>query len=100
PAARRVPLSGRSGVLAVRPDGTAALAVDRLGRAARGKTYEAWVIEGRRPRRAGLFRGEASGETLFTLDRRVPHDSIVAVTVEPAAGVAQPTTKPILSASA
>jgi anti-sigma-K factor RskA len=99
PAARRVLLSGgRSGVLAVRADGTAALAIRELERAPEGKAYEAWVIHGKTPRPAGLFGGGSQGATLVVLQRRVARGATVAVTVEPAAGVVQPTTTPILSA--
>ena len=97
PAARRIPLSGRSGVLALRRDGTAALAVEHLGRAPSGKTYEAWVI-GRTARPAGLFRGE-SATTLALLRLKVGGGAAVAVTVERAGGVSKPTSKPILSAA-
>jgi anti-sigma-K factor RskA len=100
PTARRVPLSGRRGVLAVRGDGTAALAVSSLGRAPSGKIYEAWVVSGKTPSPAGLFPGESGRPTLVALRLRVPHGSAVAVTVERSGGVAQPTTKPILSAAA
>jgi anti-sigma factor RsiW len=100
PAARRVPLSGRTGVLAVRGDGTAALAVASLGRAPSGKTYEAWVVRGQTPAPAGLFRGENGRPTLVALRLRVPRGSAVAVTVERSGGVSQPTTKPIFSAAA
>ena len=101
PSARRVSLAGgRSGVLALRPDGTAVLALRELERAPEGKTYEAWVIRGKTPRPAGLFRGGSKGATLLVLLGRVGRGDAVAVTVERAAGVAQPTTVPILSAQA
>ncbi len=100
PSARRVPLSGREGVLAVRPDGTAALAVNRLNRAPSGKTYEAWVVRGKTPKPAGLFGGENGRPTLVALRLRVPAGAGVAVTVERSGGVSAPTTRPILSASA
>jgi len=98
PAARRIPLSGRAGVLAVRPDGTGALAVARLDGAPPGKTYEAWVIRGKTPEPAGVFAGQEGRPTLAALETRVPRGSVVAVTVERRGGVSQPTTKPILSA--
>ena len=100
PAARRVSLKGRPGVLAVRPDGAAALAVSSLGPAPSGRTYEAWVIRGDALRRAGEFPGESGRPTLVALPLRVSHGAVVAVTVERSGGVSQPTTKPILSASA
>ena len=101
PAARRVPLSGRSGVLAVRPDGVAALAVNALGRAPSGKAYEAWVIRGKSlPQPAGVFGGRSDRPTLVALRRPVPKGVTVAVTVERRGGVSSPTTRPILSATA
>lgn len=100
PGARRVSLSGRAGVLAVRSDGTAALAVRELVGAPEGKTYEAWIISGRSPRPAGLFRGGSPGATLVALERRVPRGATVAVTVEREAGAERPTTRPIFSGRA
>jgi anti-sigma-K factor RskA len=100
PASRRIPLSGRLGVLAVRPDGAGALAVARLGDAPPGKTYEAWVIRGKTPEPAGVFAGQEGRATLAALETHVPRGSVVAVTVERRGGVSQPTTKPILSAAA
>src|SRR5919201_5471321 len=98
PSARKVPLTGRSGVVAVRSDGTAALAIRSLGRAPSGKTYEAWVIRARTPTPAGVFAGDNSRTTLFALSERVAAGATVAVTVERAHGVSKPTTPPIARA--
>jgi anti-sigma factor RsiW len=95
PSARRLALSGAHGTLVVTPSGEAAL-VSNLGRAPAGKTYEAWVIRGSSPRRAGTF-GAAKP---FRLTRRVPRGSIVAVTIERRGGVDAPTSKPITAAKA
>ena len=98
PAARRVALTGRSGVLAVDSRGRAALAVRGLPPAPRGRTYEAWVIE-RAPRPAGTF--DSGGRvTVFALRSVVPEGAKVAVTIERAGGVDRPTTKPLLVAQA
>ena len=43
------------------------------------KTYEAWVIEGKTPRPAGLFRG---GCATVNLTRPVARGDVVAVTLE------------------
>ena len=83
---------GGSGVLAVAPDGEAALAL-RVGHAPPGKTYEAWVIHANAARPAGLFRGAG----VVKLARRVPKGSVVAVTVERAGGAPQPTQKPFVA---
>jgi anti-sigma factor RsiW len=88
PGAKLVPMGDR-GALAVAPDGTAAIALT-VPRAPEGKTYEAWVIRNGTATRAGLF----SGATL-RIQRPVPRGSVVAVTLERAGGVDQPTVKPL-----
>jgi anti-sigma-K factor RskA len=92
PGARLVSM-GPSGAVAVAPDGDAVLAVS-VGRAAAGKTYEAWVIRGGMAKPAGLFPGRA-GTSVVELTRPVPSGSVVAITRERAGGVPQPTTKPL-----
>jgi hypothetical protein len=77
----------------------AALAVSDLGRAPSGRTYEAWVFQGRTPKPAGVFRGESGRLTLAALRLRVPRGSAVAVTVE-RGEVSRPTSRPVLTASA
>jgi anti-sigma-K factor RskA len=100
PASRRVALNGRSGVVAVDPAGQGVLVVQRLPRAASGKTYEAWVIPaGGKPKSAGLFRG-GGPQTVVKLSRTVPHGAVVAATLERAGGVSAPTRTPFLSARA
>lgn len=74
--------------------GDAALVVCGLAPAPAGKTYEAWVIEGKTPRPAGLFRG-GSGCPPVLLEREVPTGAIVGVTLEREGG-AQTPTGPIL----
>jgi anti-sigma-K factor RskA len=92
PGARVLNMGG-SGALALAPDGEAALAL-RVGQAPAGKTYEAWVIRGKTARRAGLFPG-GGDVSVVKLQRPVPKGSVVAVTVERAGGVDQPTQQPI-----
>ena len=68
--------------------------VNGLDEAPEGKTYEAWVIEGDEAVAAGLFSG--GGErTVVPLTEPVPEGAIVAVTVEEAGGVEQPTQDPL-----
>jgi anti-sigma-K factor RskA len=94
-ALQSVPVAGASGSLVVGSNGAAALVLFRLDSAPAGKTYEAWVIRGRRaPVPAGLFRGGAT--TFVPLQRKVRKGSVVAVTVEPAGGSDAPTTKPFV----
>ena len=93
--------SGPGGMRPPRPAGVhcsagaAALVLYRLDSAPAGKTYEAWVIRGKRaPVPAALFRG---GGTIFVPIRaKVRKGSVVAVTVEPAGGSDAPTTKPFV----
>jgi anti-sigma factor RsiW len=96
PAARRFALSGSHGTLVVSHTGAGALLVSNLRPAPSGKTYEAWVIQGKTPKRAGTF-GEAKP---FELTRPIPQGAVVAVTLERHGGVDAPTTKPITAAQA
>ena len=92
-----VQLTGAQGSLVVTESGEGALVVANLARAPAGKTYEAWVIEDDRARPAGTFPG--GGErTAFALTRRVPPGAVVAVTLEAAGGVGQPTGEPLFTA--
>ena len=77
--------------------GNGTLSVSGLPAAPSGKTYEAWVIRADgKARPAGLFRGGAA--TTLHLLAPVPAHAVVAVTLERAGGVDQPTTPPKLSA--
>jgi len=94
-ALQSVPVAGAPASLVVGPHGSAALVMYRLDAAPAGKTYEAWVIRGKRaPVPAGVFRG--GGTTFFPIDGKVKKGSVVAVTVEPSGGSDAPTTKPFV----
>jgi anti-sigma-K factor RskA len=83
--------------VAVGQNGRATISVSGLAAAPHGKTYEAWVIPaGHAARPAGLFPGSTSA---VHLSGTVPQRAVVAVTLEPAGGSKQPTTKPFASAS-
>jgi anti-sigma-K factor RskA len=97
--ARSLDLAGASGQVAIGDHGEAVLAVSELPAAPAGKTYEIWVIEGKTPRRAGLFEGD-DPQDVVPLTRRVPEGAVVAVTVERDGGVDAPTSKPIFATSA
>jgi anti-sigma-K factor RskA len=88
PDAQRLPMGGR-GELVRTANGRSVLLVRGLPAAPEGKTYEAWVIKGGTPSRAGLFRGGESDIVL--LGRAVPDGGKVAVTLEPAGGSDAPT---------
>ena len=95
-AIQSVPLVGATGSVVIAPTGRAALVVASLPAAPAGKTYEAWVIRNGAAAPAGLFEGGAR-TTVVKLTERVPSGSTVAVTVEPAAGSAQPTSHPFIT---
>jgi anti-sigma-K factor RskA len=94
-AIERVAVSGAQNSFVVYSGQSAGLVLSGLAAAPSGKTYEAWVIEGKLASPAGLFRG-GSPTTYVAIGRKVPKGSVVAVTVEPAGGSARPTTKPFV----
>jgi anti-sigma factor RsiW len=99
PDARRIPTSGGSGTVVIAPTRKAVLVANDLPAAPRGHTYEAWVVTGRRPQPAGLFRGGA-GRKPVLLTKTVPNGAVVGVTLERAGGVGIPTTAMVLTARA
>jgi hypothetical protein len=84
------PLTGADGSLLVADNGRAAIVVCGLAGAPSAKTYQAWVISGKAPVPAGLFRG-GSGCSPVLLTQRVPKNATVAVTLERAGGATSPT---------
>jgi anti-sigma factor RsiW len=96
-ALRGVPLTGATGSVVV-SGSKAALVVSNLTAAPAGKTYEAWVIQGRHVYPAGVFRG-GSPTIVLRLSHAVPAGAVIAVTVERAGGAARPTTKPFITSA-
>jgi anti-sigma-K factor RskA len=94
--ARRIPLSGAEGSLVVGRSGEAWLVVVDLEQAPDERTYEAWVIEDGAPAPAGLFAGGGAW-TVVKLSREVTAGAVVAVTLERAGGVAEPTQEPLFT---
>jgi hypothetical protein len=92
---KRIPTVVGNGSVCVAPTRKAVLTADDLAAASPGKTYEAWVISGKRVEPAGLFRGGA-GRKYLRLTRPVPNGAIVGVTLEKAGGVKSPTTTRML----
>jgi anti-sigma-K factor RskA len=77
------------------------LIASNLPPAQSGKTYEMWVIpKGGAPRPAGLFQSEGGGTAMHILSGPLDLATLgaVAVTLEPEAGSAAPTTTPIIVA--
>lgn len=77
------------------------LLASNLPPAPRGKIYELWLIpKGQAPIPAGLFQTDAQGNVLYLMNGAVaPGTSIVAVTLEPAAGSQSPTSTPVIVAA-
>jgi len=69
--------------------------VSGLDEAPAGKAYELWVIQGGKPKPAGLFDG--GDKQVVTLTRPAPQGSTVAVTLERAAGARAPTSPVLVS---
>jgi hypothetical protein len=96
PAAHRVDVAEGRGTLYVTPSGSAALVLTRLEHAHPGRTYEAWIANGGKPKPAGTFEGGGAVVTV-PLEGRVPDGAQVMVTEERDGGVDAPTTTPFVS---
>ena len=97
PAARTVALQAGAGRLVVAEDGRAALVLHYLPPAPAGMTYELWIMEGGTdPVPAGLFPGSEVPE-LVPLEGAVDPGDAVAVTIEEAGGVDEPSGRPIIT---
>ena len=97
PTTTRIALDGADGTLLVSQGGTAALVLSSLARAPAGMTYEVWVIRDGVAAAAGLFEG--GSELALRLEEPVAPGTTVAVTLEAAGGVEQPTSTPLFSAA-
>jgi anti-sigma-K factor RskA len=93
----KTPTTGSSGAVCVAPTEKAVLIADSLPAASPGKTYEAWVIAGKRVQPAGLFGGGA-GRKYVLLTKPVRAGAKVAVTLEKRGGASAPTTAILLQA--
>jgi anti-sigma-K factor RskA len=97
PEARRIPLDGAEGMLVVDEEsGEGWLVLRGLESAPAEKTYEAWVIEDGEAVPAGLFAG-GGVSTVVSLAAPVSEGAVVAVTLEAAGGVEQPTQDPLFA---
>ena len=97
PDARRIPLDGAEGMLVVDEEsGEGWLVLRGLESAPSEKTYEAWVIEDGEAVPAGLFAG-GGVSTVVSLAAPVSEGAVVAVTLEAAGGVEQPTQDPLFA---
>ena len=97
PGAKQIPTVGGSGMLIVSPTRKAVLVANGLSPADRGQPYEAWVVEGKNARPAGLFHGGA-GSKVVELSQPVAPGATVGVTLEKAGGSPTPTGAMLLRA--
>jgi anti-sigma-K factor RskA len=98
-AAGPVGTVGRARVLVSDTLDEGVLVVDGLPDAPAGRSYQAWYVAGGTARSAGLVPLAASGPTTRELDGDPGNATTVALTIEPAGGSDQPTTKPIVALS-
>jgi anti-sigma factor RsiW len=87
--------TGVRGSLVVPANGSAPYLILDLPPAGVGKTWEAWVIRGDVPVRAGVT--DERGVTTLTLTTGVVNGDTVAITAEAAGGVDTPTGTPVLA---
>jgi anti-sigma factor RsiW len=98
PTARTVDLHSGDGRVIVTGDGAAVLVLDAAKPLPSGKTYVTWVIRAdRRPQPAGAFE-PTDGKAVVKIDRPVPDNSVVGVTIEKNGNVTVPTL-PMVAAS-
>jgi hypothetical protein len=73
-----------------------------LPKPASGRTYQLWLVTAKQKISAGTFAPGANGDALMQATYALPKNALaaVAVTDEPEAGSAQPTTTPVLVAVA
>ncbi len=98
PAARTIGLVSKGGKLVIDDRGQAVLIVESLEAAPAGKAYQVWVVEDGAATAAGQFSG-GSGRAVVPVEVPVTTGSLVAVTVEDAAGVDRPTTTPVVTST-
>ena len=79
-------------------DGTATLTIGGLQQLGPDQTYQLWVIRDGTPASVGFLHASALGTAGATFQHELEDGDIVAVTIEPAGGSAQPTSEPILTA--
>ncbi len=95
-AMRRTTAGGVATVVASQSRHAMIISTTGLPALSGGKVYELWFVVGGTARRAGLLPAPAAGRTAPLLATGLATGDAVALTVEPAGGTSQPTTKPIV----
>ncbi|HVM01992.1 MAG TPA: anti-sigma factor [Acidimicrobiales bacterium] len=97
-SARRIDLRSEDGAVfaeaVVRDNGDGFIVRDNLPGLGPDRTYQVWAIVGDRPVSVGVL-GNDPGVAAFTMS--APGVDVLAVTAEPAGGVAVPTSDPVVS---
>jgi len=94
PTATTVALQAGSGRLVIAGGGATVLLLDDLAAAPTGKTYQAWVVEGKTSVSAGTF-APTGGRAVVPIPQAVPKGAVVAVTIERSGGASSPTLPPV-----
>jgi len=90
---------GRATVVVSASEGTSVFLGSDVQPAPAGHTYQLWYLGGANsaPVPAGTFDPDAGGHVTAVLSGAVSGAAAIAVTVEPAGGSLQPTTKPVMA---
>jgi anti-sigma-K factor RskA len=94
------PLPAAEGRVVWHPTAGGVLLVSKLPPAGAGNAYELWTISAGRPRPAGVFDVDASGQATHRVDPTEQPVDVFAVTVEPEGGVPAPTGPIVLASKA
>ncbi|HUR15676.1 MAG TPA: anti-sigma factor [Candidatus Limnocylindrales bacterium] len=89
--------AGANGFAAFSPAGDGYVVVSGLATLSSDQTYQAWYLVGDQPFSAGLM---SVGDDGMAMLARIPHHSgtnVIALTIEPAGGVAAPTSAPVVA---
>ncbi|MFR9676569.1 anti-sigma factor domain-containing protein [Streptomyces sp. TR06-5] len=89
-----LPGGGHASVVVSRGEDRAAFVASGLPEAPRGKVYQLWFSENGAMRPAGLLDGASQGSSVL-MDGPVGDASAMGITLEPAGGSPQPTSKPL-----
>jgi anti-sigma-K factor RskA len=88
--------TGINGFVAIPSGGTGYMVMTEVPPVPAGKTYQAWYIVDGQPASAGTMSAGSDGNVVASGMQPLPGTSVIAVTVEPAGGSAQPTSDPII----
>jgi anti-sigma-K factor RskA len=88
---------GASGMVVIPATGTGYVMVQGLPPLDSGQVYQAWYLVGGTPTSAGLMEPSPSGITVMAGLQPIPGTDTIALTVEPAGGVPQPTGDVVLA---